>query len=330
MTMKPMIRLASLVAGAVLTAVAATAASAAPMTLRFGYEAPRSDSQHIAAQKFNDLLKQKTNGDLQLQLFPDSALGNAQALINGVRGGTIHLEMSGSNNFTGLVPLLNVLDIPFIFRDEVHAYRFLDSADGDALLATLEAQGMKGLAFWDNGWRQVTNSKHPVKVPADVAGIKIRTSASPMNIETFKLLGANPIPMPLAELYTALETRAVDAQEHPLGILWSTKLYEVQKYLTLTRHAYSPLILVMNKANFDALPPAQQKALVEAAREAGAYQRQLNADNVKMILDGVRKAGMEVVENVDLQPFADAAKPVRDGFAKQYGDTYLKKIDAAR
>ncbi|MFA9441818.1 TRAP transporter substrate-binding protein [Uliginosibacterium sp. sgz301328] len=320
----------------VLSALCVSLLAAMPLTsqaqtkLRFGYETPRSDSQHIAAQKFNELLKAKTGGKLELQLFPDSALGNAQALINGVRGGTIDLEMSGSNNFTGLVPVLNVLDVPFLFKDDAHVVRVLDGKTGDDLLATLDAQGMKGLAFWDNGWRNVTNSKHPVRTPADVKGLKIRTSASPMNIEAFRLLGANPISMPVSELYTALETKAVDAQEHPLGVLWSTKFYEVQKYLSLTRHAYSPLIVVMNKAKFDALSPDLQKALVESAREAAQYQRQLNAQNLRTIIDGVKKSGMQVVEDLDTKPFMEATKSVKDTFNKQYGDTYTKQIDAQR
>ena len=212
----------------------------AEVSLRFGYEAPRTDSQHLAAKKFNELLNEKTKGEIKLKLFPDSTLGNAQTMISGVRGGTIDLEMSGSPNFTGLEPKLNVIDIPFIFKDRAHVYKVLDGEIGQGLLKDLEAQGLKGLAFWDVGFRAFSNSKHPVTKPEDIKGLKVRTNQNPMYIEAFKLLGANPVPMPLAELYTALETRAVDAQEHPIGIFWSSKLYEVQKYLSLTNHGYTP------------------------------------------------------------------------------------------
>lgn len=300
-------------------------------TLRFASEAPRSDTQSMAAEKMSELLKAKTNGALDLKIFSDSSLGNAQAAISGVRGGTIDLALSGSNNFSGLVPLLGIFDIPFMFKDTAHAYRVLDGKIGQDMLDRLEAYGMKGLAFWDNGWRELTNSKHPVRTPADVKGLKVRTTGSPAHIEAFKLLGANPVPMPLAELYTALEMKTVDSQEHPLGVLWSAKLYEVQKHLSLTNHAYSALILVMNKAKFDALPPAQQKALVDAAREAAQVQRKLNNDNMAKVIADVKKAGMQVVEQVDPQPFVEATKPGRDTFTTKFGGAdIIKQIDAVR
>ena len=301
----------------------------AEVSLRFGYEAPRTDSQHLAAKKFNELLNEKTKGEIKLKLFPDSTLGNAQTMISGVRGGTIDLEMSGSPNFTGLEPKLNVIDIPFIFKDRAHVYKVLDGEIGQGLLKDLEAQGLKGLAFWDVGFRAFSNSKHPVTKPEDIKGLKVRTNQNPMYIEAFKLLGANPVPMPLAELYTALETRAVDAQEHPIGIFWSSKLYEVQKYLSLTNHGYTPLIVVMNKAKFDALSPELQNAMVEAAKEAGQYQRDLNVKNEKEIITNLQKQGVEVIEKVDTQPFqAVIAEQVRKSFAEKHGDALLKQVDA--
>ncbi|MDY2947254.1 MAG: DctP family TRAP transporter solute-binding subunit, partial [Mannheimia varigena] len=177
--------LAALVAG-----IAVMSSSAmAEVSLRFGYEAPRSDSQHIAAKKFDDLLKEKTKGEIKLKLFPDSTLGNAQTMISGVRGGTIDIEMSGSPNFTGLEPKLNVIDIPFIFKDREHVYKVLDGEIGQGLLKDLEAQGLKGLAFWDVGFRAFSNSKHAVNKPEDIKGLKVRTNQNPMYIQAFNLLG---------------------------------------------------------------------------------------------------------------------------------------------
>lgn len=306
-------------------------AQAAPATLRFASEAPRSDSQFIAGQRFNELLKTRTGGALEIKVFPDSSLGNTQAAITGTRGGTIDLVVSGSSNFSGMVPLIAVFDIPFIFKDTDHAYRVLDGEVGQAMLDRLSAVGLKGLAYWDNGWRQISNSRGPVRTPADVKGLKIRTTGSPVHIEAFKELGANPVPMPLAELYTALEMKTVDAQEHPLGVFWSAKLYEVQKNLTISSHAYSALIVAMNKAKFDALTPAQQKAIIEAAREAGRYQRQLNNDAFKEQIASLKKGGTQVVEKIDPAPFAEATKGVRQMFIKQYGgEDIIHQIDAAR
>lgn len=312
-----------------LTLIAAAVSAQANTTLRFGYEAPRSDTQHLAAKKFDELLKEKTKGDIKLSLFPDSTLGNAQAMISGVRGGTIDIEMSGSPNFSGLVSNLNVIDIPFIFQSKEHAYRVLDGEIGQGLLKELEDKGLKGLAFWEVGFRSMTNSKHPINKPEDVKGLKIRTNQNPMYVKAFQLLGANPVPMPLSELYTALETKAVDAQEHPIGIVWSAKLYEVQKYLSLTNHGYTPLIVVMNKAKFDSLSPELQKAVVEAAQEAGKYQRELNAKKEADILEKMKKAGVEVVEKVDVQPFKAAVEqPVRQFFIEKNGDALIKAVDA--
>ncbi len=316
-------------AAVVVSAVAFSGVAQAEVSLRFGYEAPRSDSQHIAAKKFNDLLNEKTKGEVKLKLFPDSTLGNAQTMISGVRGGTIDLEMSGSPNFTGIEPKLNVIDIPFIFKDRAHVYKVLDGEIGQGLLKELEAQGLKGLAFWDVGFRAFSNSKHPVTKPEDIKGLKVRTNQNPMYIEAFKLLGGNPVPMPLAELYTALETRAVDAQEHPIGIFWSSKLYEVQKYLSLTNHGYTPLIVVMNKAKFDSLAPELQTAIVEAAKEAGQFQRDLNVKNEQEIIANLRKQGIEVIEQVDTKPFkAVIEEQVRKSFVEKHGDELLKKVDA--
>ncbi|WP_386695523.1 TRAP transporter substrate-binding protein [Lonepinella sp. MS14435] len=310
------------------TMLVATNASA-ETSLRFGYEAPRTDSQHIAAKKFDELLKEKTKGEIKLKLFPDSTLGNSQTMIAGVRGGTIDIEMSGSPNFTGLVEKLNVIDIPFIFKDRTHAFKVLDGEIGQGLLKDLEAQGIKGLAFWDVGFRAFSNSKHTVTKPEDIKGLKVRTNQNPMYIEAFTLLGGNPVPMPLAELYTALETRAVDAQEHPIGIFWSNKLYEVQKFLSLTNHGYTPLIVAMNKAKFDALTPELQTALIEAAKEAGQFQRDLNIKNETEIVANLRKAGVEVTENIDQAPFkAVIEEKVRQSFINKNGDELIKAIDA--
>ena len=273
--------------------------SLAAQSLRFGYETSQTDSQHIAAKKFNELLQEKTKGELKLKLFPDSTLGNAQAMISGVRGGTIDMEMSGSNNFTGLSPVINLLDVPFLFRDTAHAHKTLDGKVGDDLKVSLK-------------------------------GLKIRTNNSPMNIAAFKVFGANPIPMPFAEVYTGLETRTIDAQEHPINVVWSAKFYEVQKYLSLTHHAYSPLLVVINKAKFDGLTPEFQQALISSAQEAGSYQRKLVAEDQQKIIDGMKEAGVEVITDLDRKAFSDAlGTQVRDMFVKDVpqGADLLKAVD---
>ena len=203
-----------LAAGALAFAVSAAQAQT---VFRFASESPRSDTQSTAGEYMAEVLRAKTGGKLDLKVFADSQLGTFQAAIAGARGGTIDMVVSGSGNYTGLVSDIGILDLPYLFRDTKHAYTVLDGPIGQALLAKLEPLGLKGLAFWDNGWRQMTNSKHPIVKPEDVKGLKMRTTGSPAHIEAFKELGANPVPMPIAELYTALEMKTVDAQEHPIG-----------------------------------------------------------------------------------------------------------------
>lgn len=320
----------SLMVAGVLAGVAG-ALHAQTQSLRFASEAARSDPQFAGGEKMNELLKAKTNGALEVKVYADSSLGNAVAAVSGARGGTIDIVVSGSSNYTGIVPLLGVFDIPFMFKDTAHAYRVLDGKTGQEIMDKLGEFGLKGLAYWDTGWRELTNSRNPVHTPADVKGLKVRTNGSPAHNETWKLLGANPVPMPIGELYTALEMKTVDSQEQSLGLLYSGKFYEVQKYLSLTNHAYSALLVAMNKAKFDALSPAHQNAVIEAAREAGAYQRKLNNDNMKKIIDDVKKSGLQVVENVDSRPFFEATKAVRQTFVAKFGgENYIKAIDAER
>jgi tripartite ATP-independent transporter DctP family solute receptor len=328
MKMKSSLLTTLTIAGALAFAVGTTQAQT---VYRFASESPRSDTQSIAAERMAEVLKQKTGGKLDLKIFADSQLGTFQAAIAGVRGGTIDMAVSGSGNFTGLVPLIGILDLPYLFAGTEHAYKVLDGPTGQALLAKLEPLGMKGLAFWDNGWRQMTNSKHPIKTPADVKGLKMRTTGSPAHIEAFKELGANPVPMPIAELYTALEMKTVDAQEHPIGVFYSSKFFEVQKHVSLTYHAYSALILVMNKAKFDGLSPDLQKAVLEAAHEGAQYQRKLNNENIAKIAADLKSKGIEVVEKVDNGPFTEATKNVKAAFVAKFGgDDVIKAIDAQR
>lgn len=303
----------------------------AATTLRFGFAGSDSDTQSLAAKEFAQLVKDGSNGELLVRPYGNSMLGNDQAMIAGVRGGTIELEMSGTPNFSGLTPRMSVLDLPFVFADSAHAYRVLDGEIGQKLLDELGAHNLKGLAYWEVGFRDITNSRKPVRVPDDVKGLKIRTSSNPSQIEAFRLLGANPQPLPLAELYNALEMRAVDAQEHPLSITWSSGFYEVQKYLSQTHHAYTALIVVMNKEKFDAMPEAQQKLLVDSARAAGRSQRQMNTENDSKFLVELEAKGMQIEKNVDREAFRKAVSaPLRETFIKQYGSDLLEAIDAQR
>jgi tripartite ATP-independent transporter DctP family solute receptor len=313
---------------ACMIAATGSAAMAAKFNLKMGHAVNATDGQHAAAMKLAELVKQRTNGDVEITVYPANQLGNDAAMINGVRGGTIDIVSSGASNYNGIVPNTAAMELPFVFRNAQHAYTVLDGAVGTGVLNELSPHGMKGLAYWENGWRAFTNNKRPITKPDDVKGLKIRSTGNPYHIQAFKLLGMNPSPMPIAELYTALETGTFDAQEHPINVTWSSKFYEVQKHLTVSNHIYSPLIVAMNKGKFDSLPANYQKIVVDSAREAATYQRNLNAQNAGKVVAELKKSGMQVIETVDMAPFQKiVSAEIAKSFGEKNGPALLKAIE---
>lgn len=320
-----------LLAAAAALACLAPSAFAAKFNLKLGHAVNTTDGQHAAAVKMAELVKQRTNGDVEITIYPANQLGNDAAMINGARGGTIDIVSSGASNYNGIVANTAAMELPFVFRSAQHAYTVLDGPVGTGVLNELAPHGLKGLAYWENGWRAFTNNKRPVTKPEDLKGLKIRSTPNPYHIQAFKLLGMNPSPMAIAELYTALEVGTFDAQEHPINVTWSSKFYEVQKHLTVSNHVYSPLILAMNKAKFDSLPANYQQIVVDAAREAAKYQRELNAGNASKVVAELKKAGMQVVENVDMAPFQKiVSESIAKTFAEKNGAALLQAIEATK
>jgi TRAP-type transport system periplasmic protein len=318
-------------AGLAAAAAGGFARAQAPVKLRFSHAGPETSSQHIAALEFAKAVKERSKGALEVQVYPGSQLGNDATVIGGVRGGTIDLMMAGSVNFAGLTPKMGALDLPFLFRGPEHAYKVLDGAVGQQLMKDLEPHALRGLGWFEVGFRCITTKGRAVRVPDDVKGLKIRTTPNPSHILAFKLLGANPVPLPLGELYQALESGAVDAQEHPIAITHSAKFYEVQKHLTMSRHAYTAMPVVMNKAKFDGLSPELQKVLLDAAQAAGRLQRELNAKDETRILAELRAKGMQVIESYDAAPFRKlVAEPTRKAFVEKNGSELLAAIDAVQ
>ncbi|MGE8318702.1 MAG: TRAP transporter substrate-binding protein [Comamonas sp.] len=313
-------------------ALCAAGAQAQPAAkLRFAHAGPETASQHLAALEFARLVKERSQGTLEVAVYPGSQLGNDSTVLGAVRGGTIDIMMAGSGNFSGLSSKLDVLDIPFLFRDPAHAYATVDGDVGQRLAKELEPHNLQQLAFWEVGFRSITTKNRAISKPADVKGLKIRTTPNPTHIQAWKLLGSNPIPMPLGELYQALESGAVDAQEHPVDITYAAKFYEVQKHLTLSRHAFTAMPVVMNKKKFDALKPAQQQALLSAAQDAKLFQRQTNQKNEAGIIADLRKHGMTVIESFDPAPFrAIVGEPLRQSFVAKNGPELLNAVDAIK
>lgn len=306
-------------------------AQTAPVKLRFGHTLPANDSQHLAALEFSKRVKERTQGGIEIQVFANSQLGNDSTLINSVRSGTIDLGATGNPFFTGLAPRLNVLDLPYQFTDAQQLYRVLDGPTGRSLLDDLGAHQLKGLAFWEIGFRSLANNKRQVSKAEDIKGLKIRTTPNPSHLKAFQLLGASPQPMPFAEVFSALESGAVDGNENPPVLMVSSKMYEVQKYLSLTRHAYTALVVVMNKAKFDALKPEFQKVLLEESASAAVLQRKMNAENETAAIAQLRAKGMQVNETPDIASIRAVVKDeVRKMYVEKNGDAVLKAIDLQR
>lgn len=307
-------------------AVAGLAAQA--QTLRFAHPVPESDVQHTMAMFFAEQVAARTNGAVTVQVFPQGQLGNDAAMIDGARSGIIDIVLVGLNNFTGLVPEAGVFELPFMFPSRDLAYAALDGEVGDSISARFTQHGLTVLGYPENGYRQMSNSRGPIRTPADMVGINMRTNNSRALNDMFAALGANPIQLPVAELYTALETGVVDAQDHPVGVVLSFKFNEVQKYLTLTRHAYSALGLMMNSASFDRLSAENQAIVREVAAEAVAMQRQMAAERETSMVEELVALGMELNTDVDAAAFQAAVTSVWDAFIAANGDTEVNAIMA--
>ena len=314
---------------AALSMLAAWPATA-QTTLRFAHTQPTADTHHAAALHFAERVAALTNGEVKVSVHPAGELGNDPTVLEGVRLGTIDIGITGNPFFTRFEPRLNALDLPYLFNNYEHAYAVIDGPIGKNLIDGLLKHRMQPLAFWEIGFRNLTNSKHDVSTPKDLAGLKLRTTPNPAHVEAFKIWGAIPTPMPFTEVYLALETGAVDGQENPLSITYSNRFHEVQKYLSMTRHAYTVSILVMNQQKFRGLKPEHQKAVLEAAVSAQKLQRELNVKANQEAMEGMKKAGVSVVENVDIEPFQKAVlDPVKATYVKDHGSEIIDQILAA-
>jgi TRAP-type transport system periplasmic protein len=224
------------------------------------------------------------------------------------------------------VPETKILDVPFLFRDKAHARAVLDGPIGQELLTKFDSKGFKALAWAENGFRHMTNSKRDVKAPEDLKGLKMRTMENPVHIAAYKTFGIVTTPMAFPEVFTALQQGTVDGQENPLSVIISAKFDQVQKHLSLTGHVYSPCIIVMNKAAFDKLSAADKQAFLDAAKVAAKANRaRVDEDDAKGVAD-LRAKGMTVIDNVDKSKFVAALAPVNADFEKQFGKANMDKI----
>ena len=317
-------RLATLAVVALGLGIACSAS--AQTALRINIALAQNSHYGVAIDTFAREVERRTSGRYKVQTFYSSALGAERESVEGVQLGTLDLTLTSTGPLPNFVPDVAILDIPFVFRDYAHARAVLDGPIGQDLLTKFQAKGMVGLAWAENGFRHMTNSKRPVNVPDDLRGLKMRTMENPIHIEAYRQFGILPTPMAFTEVFTALQQGTVDGQENPLSVITAAKLDQVQKYLSLTGHVYSPAVFLMNKAQWDKLSQADKQAFLDAAKEAvKANRARVDEDERKAVAD-LRAKGMTVAENVDKAKFQAALEPVYADFGKRFGQANIDRI----
>ncbi len=316
--------LAGLLAAALLVSFAG--AASAQTTLRMNVTVPQNSHYGVAVDAFAKEIEKNTQGRYKIQNFYSGALGAERESIEAVQLGTLDMVMTSTGPVPNFVPEVAILDIPFLFTSYAHARAVLDGPIGQEMLTKFDSKGLKALAWGENGFRHMTNSKHAVNSPDDLKGLKLRTMENPVHIMAYKGFGLIPTPMAITEVFTALQQHTVDGQENPLTVIQAQKFDQVQKYLSLTGHVYSPAVILMSKGQWEKLSAADQKAFLDAAKVAVKANRdRIDADE-KTGVAYLRSKGMEVIENVDRSKFQAVLKPVFAELGKKFGEANIEKI----
>jgi len=313
-----------------LLAVEVNAQNVGSRTFRVAYVQAKDHPHGLGAQRFADLVQQKSGGKMKVTTFGSGTLGGDAQVISSLQGGTIDMTMVSPGLLVGLEKEYALLDLPFLFNNYQEVDAVLDGPVGKKLLEKLPAKGLIGLGYWDHGFRNVTNSKRPILKLEDLAGLKIRVIQIAQFIEMFNTLGANAVPMSFTELYTALETKTVDGQENPLATVEASKFYEVQKFASLTQHVYNPLVTIFSKKTWDRLSPDERKIIQDAANEAGAYERKVSRETNEKAAEVLKGKGMAVnpIAPHEIERMREKVKPVTDKFVKEGGEALAQEIYA--
>ncbi len=325
------LRIAQAAAAAVLACLAITAGAQEikTRTLKFAFSLAADHPLGQGAQKFADLVAEKSGGKIKVAIFANAVLGSDPQNLSAVRGGTLDFTSMATGLLAGIDKRFMVYDLPFLFNDAREAYAVSDGPAGQRLLASLSGHGLVGLGIWDLGFRNMTNSKRPIARVQDLQGLKIRVIAAPVYIDMFKALGANPLPMTFGEVYSALESRAIDGQDNPLGVILSAKFAEVQKYLSLTRHIYTGMPFLMSRKTWDGMSETERQIILDAAAQAKTEQRRISQAKEAVALDELRKAmQVNTLAPEEVDRLRAAVKPVVDKFAAEIGPDVMQQVDA--
>jgi C4-dicarboxylate-binding protein DctP len=298
--------------------------------IKFAHVVSASTAKGKAAEKFKELLEERTDGKIKVEVFPDSQLGADREITEQMQSGTIQMNAP----FTGVLPAFvkqfEVFDLPYLFKDRDHVKSAVNGKVGEVFNQYLEKQGLRALGYWDGGFKHLTNSKHTIQKPEDLDGLKMRVSQSPLLISQFQAMGAGGVSIDFAELYTALQTKTVDGQENPLSNIVSKKFYEVQDYLTLSGHGYMAYPLLISEQYYQKLPADLQKAVDEVAAEVTDWQWEQSAADEEAYMKTLKESGIEITElkESDKEAFIEATSGVYEDFNKVEGGQEL--LDAIK
>jgi tripartite ATP-independent transporter DctP family solute receptor len=304
----------------------ARAQEAGDRVIKFGHLNNADHPVSFGVKRFAELLASKSGGKLKVQEFPASSLGNELQQQSALQGGVQEMSAPATTSLAGIVKEFGLIDFPFSVNSYAQADALLDGPLGQALLAKLPEKGLVALGYWDLGFRNVTNSKRPITRAEDLDGLKLRVIPNPVFLDAFKAFKANPVPMPFAELYGALESRAVDGQENPFAVILSNKFHEVQKHVSATRHVYAANIILVSKRFWDRLSPAEQKMMSDAARESRDYQRQVSRAAAQRAVGELQAKGMlyNEISPAEQRRMAELVKPVTARFLSNYDPVLVK------
>jgi len=309
-------------------AAAGAGAQVKERTLKFAFQNQTGHPQAQGAQKFADIVAAKSGGKITVKLFAGGTLGGDLQTVSALQGGTVELTVLNAGILSAQVKEFAVFDFPFLFNSGKEADAVTDGPFGQKVMARLDDKGLHGLGYWDLGFRNLTNSKRPIAKADDIAGLKIRVIQSPIYVDLFSALGANPTPLPFPELYPALDQKAVDGQENPNTTILASKFAEVQKFITQTRHVYNPQALLVSKKTWDGMSADERQILTEAARDSTVFQRAASRSAADSALEALRKAGMTVSElpPEEMAKLRAKVKPVIDKYSASVGEATVKEL----
>ncbi|QRF55600.1 TRAP transporter substrate-binding protein [Variovorax paradoxus] len=319
-------KLGHIAAACLSLALGTSALAQQPTVLKIGYATSKESHYGVGSTVFCDEVEKGTQGRFKCQHFANSALGGEREQIEAIQLGTQDLVNTSTGPVGNFVPEVKIVDIPFLFRDYAHARKVMDGPIGQDILTKFPSKGIVALAWTENGFRHMTNSKRDIVKPADAAGLKMRTMENKVHMDGYRTFGILPTPMAFPELFGALQQGTVDGQENPIPVILASKFSQVQKHLSLTGHVYSPALLLLSPKVWNKLSDGDKKVFVEAAKKAAIAQRKKVNDDENNGIAQLEKDGMKVTRTVDGAAFREALKPAYASYAKEFGADNIKKI----